>query len=961
MKKTTCSALVALIVASTTVSFTAQAASGSTGPPDPASGVASAAAILDAPVVLQTTQTSGTPLPLAVHFASRDFTPRPGADGIRILATYTWWEDFTEPVEVDFDTAYPGTHTLIDGEPGPARFEPGSSAQIDMTIPGDFDAVPDLVVQVKGFGGVLLDPARLRAPAVDPVDRGVTCGQRPGDTDGDLIPDTLERDGFTVVGNSIVPWDDDLGADGRRRLVSDPGSCRTANDPYTDFEKATGLIPVSGPAASRDPMVATAPVVTVGMETMKVTPTTTSSEQTATTRSFSTSKSTSLTLGGKGGWEGGGEMSETGGKVSGKASAEFSGSFSRSHSVTDGSSTTWSKLITETHNRAAELNGNVRYHNVGTAPIYDAHPTTNWVVDDESVATFRAGPNFQADALNAGDTYPRAGSTALSLETINDAGTVALTISTDELTRIRNGTLVTLETLQTSGNFGVYRPDGSLDTAAGAWGGVLAAVRATSGTLVLDASEETAERYVAAADPRDLDSTTPVLSIGESIAKAFDVTVDGEAWTYSSHVPGDPSSSRPIRVDSDAVMLTTDEPTRDLIEAWLREHPGAGTYDVPLRAGMNIGIKPAMEHHDFNSSSEGWQGEHMGAGYVRSTIQTISGLVTGHLYGIRTRMSGRTDEAGAGHRRIISIVGDGQVPTRADMDLSEEGTWEDTYSEFTAAGDEVDIYGSYSIDEFSLFDYGTAAQAEVEWTSRADDDIRVTDSPTPFEVPVSWLDTESSGDLTLALSRNGDDLDLSNPRNMVVTTGDSLGSWTSTTGERGRGLVRRKLVEEGVSTMFVFTETQDQLGLDLVAIVPVTVGPEKKAEIAFWGKDDIHYCTMRFPVLETPAFSGDFVKAIQMPTDGTQGRCLNDDIYDAEFTNMPVGTELSVFDSPSGDRKDDFVVWQNTRETTGRLRLDPRATAVEGVKVIERNDYNGLLGKVSRAVVQYPGAPTAGP
>ncbi|WP_209560089.1 binary toxin-like calcium binding domain-containing protein [Frigoribacterium sp. PvP032] len=957
--KTASAFLSVLFAATTIVSSTPAAAVDSAPPPGPEHEAASAAAVLDAPVVLQTAD-DGT-RPLSVQFADREFSIRPGAEGIRILATYTWWEDFAEPVEVDLDTYHAGGRTLVDGQPGPAVFAPGQSRQIDMTIPGTFDEIPDLHVYIKGHGIAQLAPDRLRAPTIDSVGRGVTCGERPGDADGDLIPDELEREGFAIVGNSLVPWDDALGDEGRKRLTSDPAACRTAHDPYTDFEKATGAIPASGPTASRDPMVASAPVVTVGMEKMMVTPTTVSSEGTTTTRSFTTSKSTSLTLGGKGGWEGGGEMSETGGKVSGKSSAEFSGSFSRSHSITDGSSTTWSTLITDTYNRAAELNGNVRYHNVGTAPIYDAHPTTNWVVDDESIATFRAGPNFQADALNAGDTYPRAGSTALSLETINDAGTVALTISTDELTRIRNGTQVTLETLQTSGNYGAYRPDGSLDTAAGAWGGVLAAVRATSGTLVLDASEETAERYVAAADPRDPDSSTPALSIGESIKRAFDVSVHGNEWTYRSHVPGDPSSSRPIRVDSDAVMLTTDEPTRAIIDAYRAEHPGAGIYDVPLRPGMNIGIKPATEHHDFDSSSDGWQGEHMDAGYVRSTIQTISGLVTGRLYGVRTRMSGRADEAGAGHRRIMSVVGDGLVLTQADMDLPEEETWEDTYVEFTAAGDEVDIYGSYSIDEFSLFDYGTADQADVEWTSRPDDDVRVTDSRTPFEVPVSWLDTEGSGDLTLALSRNGGDLDLSNPRNIVFTTGGSLGSWTSTTAERGRGLVRRELLEEGDSTMFVFTETADEMGYDLVAIVPVTVGPEKRAEIAFWGSGGTRYCTVRFPALETPAFSGELLRTITMPETGTTGRCPNDEIYDAEFTNMPVGTELSVFDPPSGDRKDDFVVWQNTRETTGRLRLDPRSTAVDGVKVIERNDHNGLLGKVSRAVVQYPGAPTAGP
>jgi hypothetical protein len=603
----------------------------------------------------------------------------------------------------------------------------------------------------------------------------------------------------------------------------------------------------------------------------------------------------------------------------------------------------------------------VRYHNLGTAPIFDAHPTTNWVVDDESIATFRAGPNFRADAINSGDTYPGPGSTALSMETINDAGTVSLTITKDELTRIRNGTEVTLETLQTSGNYGAYRADGSLDTAAGEWGGVLAAVRATSGTLILDAADETAERYVAAPDPRDQDSSTPALTIGAAILQAFDVDVDGDVWTYSSHVPGDPSASTPIRVDGDAVMLTTDEATGALVDAYLREHPGTTSYDVPLQPGMKIGIKPAAEHHDFDEPVDGWPGEHVGAGWVRSDGHEMTSLTAGHLYGLRVRVSGRSDMPDQGGFGVRTWVGDERAGVFSFTDLPEEGTWKDGYSEFMAPSEKFSIDGAHAIDDYSLFDYGLAEQADVEWTSRVDDDVRLTDSSTPFSVPVSWTDEQGRGELELRVTQDGKPVDFSNINNREFTTGDSLRTGNSFDSERAQGLLRREMRSEGESTLFVTTARADWSGIDVIAIVPTTIGPENSAWVSLFGREGDLYCTERFPALETPAFSGELVRTIAMPEMATIGRCPNDDIYEVQFTNMPVGTELSVFDSWGGDRKDDFVIWQNTRETTGRLLLDPNATAVDGVKVIERNSYNGLLGKVSRAVIEYPGAPTAGP
>lgn len=786
---------------------------------------------------------------------------------------------------------------------------------------------------------------------------GLTCGApQTGDRDHDLIPDDLERDGYALVDSSVVAWRDDLAGRGYTKYVSDPRHCRSARDPYTDFEKVFGLMPGGTRAEARDPLVAAAPVVGVDLEKLIVTHNDIETEATTRTIDFSTTNSSSRTLGGKVGVEGGGSKGPQGPSGELKASGEFNFSWTRSHSVTDGSSTSWQEASSRKTNEAASLNGNVRYHNAGSAPVYNAHPTTNWVLEGEhTMASFRAGPNFRADALGAGESYPARGSAALSVETINDAGTVALTVTDDELAALGRNGEVTLDTPQTSGSYGRVE-GGRLDPAAGEWGPVLASVRESTATLVLDAGPDTAERHVAAPDLRDPDDTTPRLTVREAIDRAFAVeTIDGRRYHRSPDLSS-PAHRNPLLLDEGSVLLTMDEATSADIADQRRD--GRSVFDVELRRGMHIGIKPADSFADFDDGSfAGWSGHASSRGTVRPAgaaemAWTKTGLTPGHRY----RITFRSKNAPTGSSSTMWLDDDAGAP----LDRAPTPTnWQtdSTFLDFTASTTAVRLHGRAELDDLAVFSLGATRRADVVWASRQGDDLAMPDTTTPLTTQYDVLDRHGQKSIDLILSRSGHAMDLS--KATVRMTGWALGPWDTSPAYKARGHVNFRVRGEGSSTVTVFQPRAGSTApcdycLDPVAVIRVDVGVSKPATVSFYYKEGTSkpMCTLRLRALETPGYRGAVAEALDFRRSGLW--CTNDDAYYLKFKNLPVGTELSVFDSPDASRDDDYFIWETKTTSSGLLLLDPRQTPAE-VTVRQQSYKNGLLGKVSRAEAHYPG------
>ncbi|WP_082514290.1 binary toxin-like calcium binding domain-containing protein [Frigoribacterium sp. Leaf164] len=787
---------------------------------------------------------------------------------------------------------------------------------------------------------------------------GLACGAAlPGDRDHDLVPDDLERGGYALVDSSLVPWRDDLAARGHTKYLSDPNHCRSARDPYTDLEKVSAMMPGGTRTEARDPLVAAAPAVGVDLEKLVVTLNDTTSESTTRTRSLSTTNSWSRTLGGKVGVESGASAGPEGLSGETKVSQEFNFSWTRSHSVTEGTSTSWQELVTRSASKAASLNGNVRYHNAGSAPVFDAHPTTSWVLEgQQTMASFRAGPNFRADALGAGESYPARGSAALSVETINDAGTVDLTATADELEQLGRSGEVSLDTPQTSGTFGRV-VSGRLDPAAGQWGPVLTGIRESTATLVLDAGIDTAQRHVVAPDLRDPDDSTPRLTIGEAIDRAFAVErIDGHRW-YRSPDLASPTNRAPLLLDERAVLLTMDEATGAAVRDQQRD--GRSVYDVELRRGMQIGIKSADQHSDFDDGDfSGWTGHASTPGTVRPAgageiSWTKEGLTPGHRY----RVSFRSKNAPSGSSSTMWLDDPThQVPL--DRAPTPPGwTSRPTFVEFTAATTTVRLHGRAEIDDLSFFSLGASRRADISWVSRMGDDLAIPDTTTPLTTQVDVLSRGGAQALDLLVGRSGRAIDLST--SVVEVTGPALGAWSTGPTYKARGHVNLPVVARGTSTVTVYSPRQGSTAacdycLEPIASLTVDVGASKPATVAFHYREGAskHMCTVRFRALETPGFRGEVAESVDFRSNSHS--CKNDDAYYVSFTNMPIGTELSVFDSPDGSRNDDFFIWETTVPTSGLLWTDARERPA-GVTVQEQSYRNGLVGKVSRFELHYPG------
>ncbi|MGH0945696.1 binary toxin-like calcium binding domain-containing protein, partial [Bacillus mycoides] len=229
----------------------------------------------------------------------------------------------------------------------------------------------------------------------------------PVDTDNDGIPDEWEEKGYTFRRQQIVAWNDSFAAEGYKKYISNKFNARTARDPYTDFEKVTGHMPAATSDDAKDPLVAAYPSVGVGMERLHFSRNETVTEGQADTISKTVTKTdtTTNTV------EIGGSLGFSDKGFSFSVSPKYTHSWSSSTATADTEGTTWSSQLAYNAAERAFLNANVRYHNSGTAPIYDLKPTTNFVFQNsgDSIATVTANSSTIGNSLGAGATYPAKG------------------------------------------------------------------------------------------------------------------------------------------------------------------------------------------------------------------------------------------------------------------------------------------------------------------------------------------------------------------------------------------------------------------------------------------------------------------------------------------------------------------------------------------------------------------------
>ncbi len=411
------------------------------------------------------------------------------------------------------------------------------------------------------------------------------------DTDNDNIQDDWEIEGYIIKDRVAAKWKDEYASLGYKKFVSNPYNSHTANDPYTDYEKAAMDYDQSILSVAQDPMVAAYPVVGVKMERLILSKNQISSSEQGVTisRATSNSSTSAITTGMST------NMSFNMEGISGGVTLEFSNTRESSNTVTNESSETWAEGLQINMGESAYLNANIRYYNYGSAPIYNAQPTTNLVLDNDTINTILAGPNQLANVLQADNVYPASNLNPIAMNTMDSSSSLFIPINYQQLKKLDNGENLLLETTQVRGNFLTKNNQGDSVIEENDWTNYMSQIENTCALLILDDKGKVYERYVAAPNTSNPEDKTPSLTIKEALIKAFDLEENNSQLYYKD-----------IPFNEEDILLVYDEVTKKEIETQIATFSNKDIFDVKLKQKMKILCKIPVYICDFDKYNEPW-------------------------------------------------------------------------------------------------------------------------------------------------------------------------------------------------------------------------------------------------------------------------------------------------------------------------------------------------------------------
>lgn len=418
------------------------------------------------------------------------------------------------------------------------------------------------------------------------------------DTDGDSIPDLWEENGYTIQKKVAVKWDDKFAQQGYVKYLSSPYQAHTAGDPYTDWEKAAGDIPKSNAAATRNPLVAAFPSINVDMRKMIL------SKDSNFSNSAETHSNNSYTYANS-------EGASINAGFSFKEGLSFGTSANYQHTETVGADWGSSQSNTEQFNSASAgyLNANVHYNNVGTGGIYDAQPTTSFILQDSTIATITAKSNATALSIPSGDRYP-ASKEGISLKTMDDFNSHPITLNKPQLDAVLNNEVIKINTDQTDGRYGIIGVDGKAEI-GDRWSPIMDEIKGSTASIIIDPDDGKAlETRIAAKDYKNPEDKTPSLTIKEGLKIAYPESISEDKdgilfYEYKS----DEGKLTTKQLSEENVMTYIDEATSKEFERQLSDGSAKGLYDIKLTPKMNITIRLATVTLGFDDqfSAHPWE------------------------------------------------------------------------------------------------------------------------------------------------------------------------------------------------------------------------------------------------------------------------------------------------------------------------------------------------------------------
>ncbi|MGG0257425.1 binary toxin-like calcium binding domain-containing protein [Bacillus toyonensis] len=407
------------------------------------------------------------------------------------------------------------------------------------------------------------------------------------DTDGDSIPDDWEKEGYTIVNQNAVKWEEQMAENGYTKYVSNPDRQNTTGDPYTDFQKASGQIDPAIKEVAHNPLIAAYPRIGVQLENVVI------SKNNDITESQGGETSTSITKG-----TSNSKTNETSTGIdksvnttieasmspSLSVSVSVSKSFNESNSSTatidesesNTSGTNWSRSIGLNTAQSAYLGARIRYLNTGTAPAYEVKPDVTLGIGKKY--TFTSGivaDKYKANVLNPDAVFPPKESLPILLNKHVDA---PISIDINQLNELQKIKKVRLDSTQYDALVGLIGPQ-----AMQKWVKFTNDIEHMTARIIFVSPMGWIERRVAApVKPNHPEDKYPKIKVDD----ALDIAVDGYKKTENGYQYNDYTFQ--------SLHFIYDEATAEKFKEQAKKSNDGklNPMDLQLNAKMNIQISP---------------------------------------------------------------------------------------------------------------------------------------------------------------------------------------------------------------------------------------------------------------------------------------------------------------------------------------------------------------------------------
>lgn len=411
------------------------------------------------------------------------------------------------------------------------------------------------------------------------------------DTDGDGIPDNWEANGYTAFldKNNVVcvkSWEESFVNKGYKKYVSSPMKSSTASDPYTDYQKVTGIMLDSNiKKDAQNPMVAAYPDIQMVMEKYKLIPNVNFSEQSGGATTKQITRGTSNTASTTNSW--GAQVTvhaglfDFGCSVSASYDSSQSTTVTKDESISDSTTADWNQTLGLNSMEAAQILPNVRYKNVGTAPAYDVHPQFTLSLEKEKFAlmTSQVGDDQKASEIMPDGLFPSQNLPPLAFDRPSMFNNPIL-IDTQTVSKLQNNETLNLTTNSFNSNILLFSAaDGSPYLSNQSWETIIPQIKKNTAEIIFQFPDGSIiKRNIAAPGNSLQERSIPSMKLKEAIKEAFDGSIDSSG---NLRVQNNPVSCQTTQVKMDETTYNT----------LIKNKREGSLLDQDIKAGMHIQLK----------------------------------------------------------------------------------------------------------------------------------------------------------------------------------------------------------------------------------------------------------------------------------------------------------------------------------------------------------------------------------